>query len=161
MAIGLSVFSGRQYLFDTGETVRLDALQTSKYIPLRDAAAKIKNEEIYHQRHARAWVQRLGLGTEESNHRMQTALNDLWPYALQLFTPVHEDPVLIESGYIPDSNRLRTEWEGKILPFLRECELALPHGDPPRITRQEHTPHLNVLVTEMQSVAKLEPGGEW
>jgi ring-1,2-phenylacetyl-CoA epoxidase subunit PaaC len=151
----------RQYLFDMGEATRLEAIQTSVYDPLGDAAAKIKTEEIYHQRHTRAWVQRLSLGTIESNQRMQAALNELWPYAYQLFTPAQTDPALIESSHIPDPDSLRSEWEGKIIPFLKDCELTLPKVEPHRVTRDEHTPHLNVLLAELQSVARLEPDGEW
>jgi ring-1,2-phenylacetyl-CoA epoxidase subunit PaaC len=92
---------------------------------------------------------------------MQAALDELWPYALQMFTPGEEDPLLIESGYIADPGKLRTEWEAKIIPFFRECELAVPQGEPPRISRHEHTPHLKVLLADMQSVARLEPDGEW
>jgi ring-1,2-phenylacetyl-CoA epoxidase subunit PaaC len=151
----------RQYLFDTAEAVRLEALQASAYFPLGDAAAKMKAEEVYHQRHTRAWVQRLGLGTEESNLRMQTALEALWPYTAQLFTDGREAPRLIESGWVPEPESLRTEWEGKAIPFLQECALIPPEGDLPRLARHEHTPHLSVLLEDMQSVARLEPDGEW
>jgi ring-1,2-phenylacetyl-CoA epoxidase subunit PaaC len=151
----------RQYLFDTAEAVRLDALQASAYVPVGDAAAKMKVEEIYHQRHTRAWVQRLGLGTQESNLRMQTALEELWPYTAQLFTDGLESPHLIESGWVLDPVVQRAEWEGKVIPYLRECGLTPPAVDLPGLTRRDHTPHLSVLLEDMQSVARLDPGGEW
>src|SRR5436190_23237046 len=53
----------RQYLFDTYEAVMLEKMAESQYEPLAGAAAKIRKEEIYHQRHSSAWVHRLGLGT--------------------------------------------------------------------------------------------------
>ena len=61
----------RQYLFDSLESIRLNVLAESKWEPLADTAAKIRPEELYHLRHTRTWVRRLGLGTEESNKRMQ------------------------------------------------------------------------------------------
>ena len=151
----------RQYLFDTGESVRLQALQASAFASLAEAAAKIRTDEIYHQRHSRAWVQRLGLGTEESNSRMQAALDHLWPYALQMFMPLDEDPLLIESGYIPDPGRLQSEWEGIVISFFEDCELTPPRQKSQKISRVDHTPHLKVLLADMQSVARLEPDGEW
>ncbi|MFQ5576791.1 MAG: 1,2-phenylacetyl-CoA epoxidase subunit PaaC, partial [Anaerolineae bacterium] len=82
----------RQYLFDAAEAVRLPQLARSEYAPLAEIAAKIQREEIYHYRHTAAWLKRLGLGTEESHCRMQTALNALWPYTGQLFAPLPQDP---------------------------------------------------------------------
>jgi ring-1,2-phenylacetyl-CoA epoxidase subunit PaaC len=69
----------RQYLFDAFEMVRATQLVNSSYRPLADVAAKIRQEELYHYRHTSNWVHRLGLGTEESHGRMQTALDQLWP----------------------------------------------------------------------------------
>src|SRR5262249_24761260 len=49
----------RQYLFDSIEAMRLEALTESSYQPLADAAAKMRPEEMYHLRHTSAWVRRL------------------------------------------------------------------------------------------------------
>ena len=57
----------RQYLFDAYEYVYLARLAESSYQPVADAVAKIRKEEMFHLRHSHAWVERLGLGTEESN----------------------------------------------------------------------------------------------
>ena len=77
----------RQFLFDAYESIHVPALLTSNYRPIAEAATKIKQEEVYHLYHTRAWVQRLGLGTDESRRRMQTALDQLWSPFQQLFAP--------------------------------------------------------------------------
>ena len=147
----------RQYLFDSLEAVRLEALTSNDWAPLAETATKIRPEELYHIRHTRAWVRRLGLGTDESNRRMQRALVMLYPYALQLFASGGADQ---ES--LPGGEELRVAWEAEILPSLADSNLALPEleGSPAR-GRDEHTPHLDELVSEMQIVARQETEAQW
>lgn len=150
----------RQYLFDAAEKVWLAALKHSAYPPLAEAAAKINTEEIYHLRHTQAWIKRLGLGTQESHRRLQTALDKLWPFAGQLFVRVPEE-ALVQAGYIPAADSLRKEWESQIIPYLGTCDLVIPEAEQFMSSRDQHTDHLKTLVTEMQSVARLEPEGKW
>ena len=88
----------RQYLFDALETVRLERLAESEWAPLAETAAKIRPEELYHVRHTEAWVRRLGLGTQESNERMQQAMDELYPYALQFFENGESQPPGLRSA---------------------------------------------------------------
>jgi ring-1,2-phenylacetyl-CoA epoxidase subunit PaaC len=60
--------------------------QRSTDATLAAVAAKSVKEVDYHRDHARQWMLRLALGTDESRHRTETALADLWPYADELFT---------------------------------------------------------------------------
>jgi ring-1,2-phenylacetyl-CoA epoxidase subunit PaaC len=153
----------RQYLFDVYEQTVLEHLTGSSYRPLVEAAAKIRPEEMYHLRHTRLWIQRLGLGTEESNGRMQRALNILWPYARQLFVPLPGDHLLVENGIFPGLMPLGREWEAMVVPFLQESDLQISDGGLPRrdVPRAEHTEHLMDLLNEMQAVARMDPAAEW
>lgn len=153
----------RQYLFDAAETVRLPALAASAWPPLAETAAKIRTEEIYHYRHTAAWVRRLGLGTAESQRRMQAALDSLWPFALQLFVPLPEEGKLFASGLVPPAEAMQAEWEALVVPFMTSSGLGVPAGREPAATnRAIHSDHLPELLAEMQSVARLEaPGTEW
>lgn len=151
----------RQYLFDAYEMVALPYLMQSSYKPIRDAAAKIRSEEIYHLRHTMAWLKRLGLGTEESHSRSQHALNELWPYALQLFVPLPDEHLLLEAGYVPDAAAVQAEWLALVQPFLRECGLTLPPHELAPGDRFHHTTYLAELLQEMQSVARLDPAAIW
>lgn len=151
----------RQWLFDAAEKVRLDHLKDSLYAPLAGAAAKIRTEEIYHLRHSQAWVRRLGLGTHESHARLQKALDELWPHTQQLFTSQAGEALLETAGIIPSSAQLETEWNAQVKPILEEAGLTLSQATAHTASRAIHTRHLSVLVTEMQSVARLDPEAEW
>ena len=151
----------RQYLFDAFEIVHLDGLMNSTYLPIAEAAAKIRKEEVYHYRHTHAWVLRLGQGTQESQRRMQKALDELWPYTLQMFYPRPEDAQLVAAEYNNPLDQLRNQWEGHVLPLLGSCGLHLPEISEQQISREQHTKHLNVLLDEMQSVARLDSQAEW
>lgn len=152
----------RQYLFDVAEMVRLSYLVDSAYEPIAHTAVKIRPEEIYHLRHTSLWVKRLGLGTEESNGRMQKALNTLWPYAHQLFSTQPYDQRLLEANIIPDITTIQQEWEHIVRPFLTDADLHIPHDNtPPTTERSEHTSHLDTLLQEMQMVARFDPQATW
>jgi ring-1,2-phenylacetyl-CoA epoxidase subunit PaaC len=154
----------RQYIFDSLENQRLEALARSKYQPLAEAAAKINNEEIYHLRHTSAWIKRLGLGTEESHRRLQAGLDEIWLKTGQLFFMTEYDRELASEGYIPNDKKLIQEWNNAVLPILRACDLKVPTIDQitsEQMPRDQHSPHLKVLVDEMQSVARLDREVTW
>lgn len=151
----------RQYLFDAYEHVLIEALLSSKYPPLAAAAAKFRAEEMYHLRHTHLWVERLGLGTAESNRRMQAALDELWPAAGQLFVPLPGDDVLIEAGFWPDLAILLKKWRAIVVPHLEQAELVLPQEIANTALRSYHTVHLAELLDDMQQVARRDPEADW
>jgi ring-1,2-phenylacetyl-CoA epoxidase subunit PaaC len=154
----------RQYLFDLAEYHWLAGLARSEHRPLAEAAAKIAKEETYHLRHTLAWVRRLGLGTGESQRRMQAALDELWGYALQLFEMQPYTEELLMAGLISDPVAIAAAWEGEARQALQEAGLKAPTGAKARvriISRAEHTDHLASLLADMQSVARLDPNATW
>ncbi len=152
----------RQYLFDSAEKLRLEAMLTSQYTPIAEAAAKIRTEEIYHLRHTSAWVRRLGLGTAESNLRMQRALNELWRFALQLFEGTSDERLLVEAGFVPDTSVLRTEWMKAVSEHLRAAGLRVPEKTICGIdSREDHSEYLLPLVKTLQEVSRLYPDARW
>jgi ring-1,2-phenylacetyl-CoA epoxidase subunit PaaC len=151
----------RQFLFDALERVRLARLSSSSYEPAAEAAVKMAKEEIYHYRHSLAWVRRLGSGTEESRRRMQNALNELWPYSQQAFIQSEEEQDLARQNLVPEASRLKQEWEELVLPVLEESGLSLPQSTPVVADRKEHSAHLKVLLSELQSLARSEPEARW
>lgn len=151
----------RQYLFDAYELALLELLRRSAYAPLAEVAAKIMKEELYHLRHTQVWVARLGLGTQESARRLQTALDTLWPYTAQLFAPLPDEAGLIAAGYLPDLARVRARWEGVVSQQLAAANLRLPTTPPLTAGRHAHTPHLAALLAEMQAVARADPEATW
>lgn len=156
----------RQYLFDAYEHVLLEQLTKSTYTPVRETAQKIRKEERFHLQHTHLWVERLGQGTAESNRRLQGALDELWPYAQQLFEALPGEDLLVHEGMTPDPQRVKRAWLELVLPHLAQAEVQVPvqvpaHETRPAHSREEHTEHLSVLLDEMQEVARLEPEAVW
>ena len=152
----------RQYLFDAYEYVNLARLAESSYTPLAETVAKIRKEEMFHLRHSHAWTERLGLGTSESNRRMQAALETLWPYAQQLFLSSPGEDSLIREDIVPDLAEVEAAWLAHVTPHLETSGLSLPTSHTPQATsRAAHTDHLNSLLEDLQQVARLEPQGTW
>jgi ring-1,2-phenylacetyl-CoA epoxidase subunit PaaC len=147
----------RQYLFDLYESLWLQEAQGSAYPPLAEAAARLYKEERFHLKHASTWVERLALGTEESHARTAKALEELWPYARQLFRPLEGEAALVEVGYVPDLEALWPEYEERARGFLQGLGLFLPEKGYVPKSRSEHTEHLWPLVVLMQSVARWDP----
>jgi ring-1,2-phenylacetyl-CoA epoxidase subunit PaaC len=152
----------RQYLFDTAEMVQLTRLVESSYEAIAAAAAKIRLEELYHLRHTSQWVKRLGLGTEESHGRLQRALDELWPYAQQLFVPLPDETLLVKARMVGETAVMHREWLQTVHTHLTSANLAIPDKDqPPATSRTDHTPHLATLLAEMQMVARLDQQAAW
>lgn len=152
----------RQYLFDMSEYVRLTDLVECPEESLQGVARKISREEVYHRRHTRAWVRRLGLGTDESQRRMQSALDEMWDYALELFVPLPGEEQLVQAGLVAKSADLRSEWERQVIPSLEDSGLAVPSESGRTLRgRDQHSEHLMDLLSEMQHVARAHPEVEW
>lgn len=157
----------RQFLFDSYERVLLEGLSASAFQPLAQAAAKARTEEIYHLRHTSTWIQRLGLGTEESNRRLQAALARLWPESLQLFQPLSDESMLVEAQIVPPSKELAVAWREDVFSFLDKSGLDISNVDLSESQqdalhdRAFHTEHLQPLVEELQSVARIDPEATW
>jgi ring-1,2-phenylacetyl-CoA epoxidase subunit PaaC len=58
-------------------------------------------EATYHLRHSKEWMLRLGDGTKESHRRLQTSVDDLWPFTKELFVFDETERALIDQGIIP------------------------------------------------------------
>jgi ring-1,2-phenylacetyl-CoA epoxidase subunit PaaC len=152
----------RQHLMDVFEMLYLELLRDSKHQLISSAAAKLINEELYHRRHTRAWLPRLGAGTEESHRRMQAAVDALWPYSVQFFLPMEGSEALIEDEWIPDLVLLHEPYISEVMEDLTDAGLSIPADDEfVGVPRTQPDQHLLDLVEEMQSVARAFPGAKW
>jgi ring-1,2-phenylacetyl-CoA epoxidase subunit PaaC len=138
-------------------------LQASSDAELAAIAAKAVKEAHYHQQHAGDWVLRLGDGSDESKRRMQTALDQLWPYVAELFESDAVDAAAAHSGLGPSRADLRQPWLDEVLPVLREATLVVPADAAFRSTGTQgrHSEHLGFLLAEMQTLQRSFPGGVW
>ncbi len=155
----------RHFLFDHAESLRYSILTQSSFAPIAALARKIRGELKYHVLHADLWVQKLGKGTEESHARMQTALNEAFPFALGMFEPSQYDQELEAENIFIGETALQTHWLEAITPIIERAELQLPklpitermYGG----RRGYHTKYLQPLIDEMTEVYRLDPATTW
>ena len=152
----------RQFLFDAWSVLLLDGLQRAAHTKLAGIAAKAYKEARYHVRHSGEWVLRLGDGTDESHRRVQTALDELWPYTGELFAADEVDRLLAGAG-APEPPALEPAWREVVSDVVRRATLTLPpEGYMHSGGRQgRHTEHLGHLLAEMQILARSHAGAKW
>lgn len=149
----------RQFLFDHWHLAQLRALKGSTHDQIAAIAAKAEKEATYHAERSTDLVIRLGDGTEESRAKMHAALDLLYPYVGELFTP---DATLPDIA--PDPSMLRPTYDATIGAILSEATLTVPesrfahHGG---LTGARHSEHLGHLLTQMQWLQRAYPGAQW
>ena len=104
---------------------------------LAGLAAKAVKEVAYHRDHATQWVLRLGDGTDLSHERMQAGLDQVWPYAEELFDPAGTVSQL--PGVAADPATLRPAWEQYVTAVLTEATLR-PAGAALALPRRPRRP---------------------
>jgi ring-1,2-phenylacetyl-CoA epoxidase subunit PaaC len=158
-----AVTMARLLLLSTYQHELYGRLAASTDPTLAAIAAKAVKEVAYHHDHARQWVLRLGDGTPESHARMQTALDEEWPWAAELFDVSWLDRALVDSGVAVDPSVLEAAALGRIRSVVAEATLVVPTGDAGISTgrRGRHTEALGYLLAEMQHLARSHPGATW
>ncbi|MFL5727411.1 MAG: 1,2-phenylacetyl-CoA epoxidase subunit PaaC, partial [Chloroflexota bacterium] len=110
-----SMTIARRYLYDTADTVRLEAVADSAFGPLRELVDKIRREERYHVMHAAAWFDRLASREGEPRNRLLAALEELAPDAASVFTPLAGEALLVDAGAInAPMTELDARWRASV-----------------------------------------------
>jgi len=156
-----AVTMARQLVFSAYQYELYTALGTSADPTLAGLAGKAVKEVAYHRDHATQWVLRLGDGTDLSHARMQAGLDQVWPYAEELFDPTDSAGQL--PGVAVDPATLRPAWDRYVTSVLTE---ATCHEPEPRWRSRGgrdglHTEHLGHLLAEMQHLHRSHPGATW
>jgi ring-1,2-phenylacetyl-CoA epoxidase subunit PaaC len=153
----------RRYLYDTADSVRLDALAGGSWAPLADLVGKLVREERYHLMHAGAWLDRLARTHGGARDRLLAALTELAPDAATVFTPVPDESALLEAGILEaDSAELERRWRAAIGPTFARLDLPMPQParDPER-GRTDHGDPFDWLWGEFTMVRRSDPGAVW
>ncbi len=176
----------RQFLYDTADQIRLESLNSSAYEPLAQDVVKIEREEVYHQMHVHAWLERLANSTPEARQRLEQAFERLWPDALGMFEEFSGEDALLRAGILTVSSaQLQQEWLTAIAPVFERLHLPFPVSRTedafgkdrasliknttyqPTIAartggrRGEHTQDFYGLWDQMTMVYRLEPQAQW
>ena len=153
----------RQFLFDAYHYMFLQELQQSKDETLAAIANKSIKEVSYHLRFSSDWVKRLGDGTEESQDRIQTAINDLWTYTDELFHQTDADKAMISEGAGVETLALKDSYYNRVSEVLNEATLEIPESKYFQKGGKQgiHTEHLGYLLADMQYMQRSFPNMEW
>jgi ring-1,2-phenylacetyl-CoA epoxidase subunit PaaC len=153
----------RRYLYDSADAVRLDALAGGSWRPLADLVGKLVREERYHRMHAGAWLDRLARNRGEPRDRLLASLAELAPDAATVFTPLPDEPSLLEAGILAaPMTELEGRWRESIASTFAGLDLPMP---PPAVEpgrgRLDHGDAFRWLWDEFTSVRRSDPGATW
>ncbi|MEM7086306.1 MAG: 1,2-phenylacetyl-CoA epoxidase subunit PaaC [Bacteroidota bacterium] len=154
---------GRQFLFDVYHLLLLNELQHSSDETLAAIAKKSIKEVSYHRRFSTDWVKRLGDGTEESNTKMQEAIDGLWRYTDELFKPTEAEATMALEGIGVDVSLLKEAYYREVSTVLEEASLKVPeskyftHGGKNGV----HSEHMGYLLADLQYMQRTYPNMKW
>jgi ring-1,2-phenylacetyl-CoA epoxidase subunit PaaC len=158
-----AVTVARQLVFAHYSGLLYAALAETADAVLAAFGARAAKEVEYHRMHAARWTVRLGRGTVESRRRMKAGLDQVWPYAAELFEADELAERLDADRLAVAPARLRDAWEREVAAVLAEAELTVP-APPWQATGGRsglHTEAFGPLLAELQSVHRQYPGGTW
>jgi len=149
----------RSYFHDAYALEVYSQLLESKIPNLAGLAEKVLIEIKYNFSHARDWMLRLGIGTEESNSRLQKAVDQMFRYAPELF-----NFDAIDNKFLSDSASIEKNWKAEVSALLKEAKINEPELKPVVMRDYRdgfHTEHLGHLLSEMQFLPRAYPDAKW
>ncbi|MDE3058503.1 MAG: phenylacetate-CoA oxygenase subunit PaaC [Bacteroidota bacterium] len=153
----------RLFFFSAFNNLLNDALQKSSIETLAGIAAKGYKESVYHLRHSKEWMLRLGDGTEESHRRLQNAVNELWRFTGEMFAFDEVEKKLQQQNIVPSLNNIASQWNEITNTVLAEATVAVPAENHSVAGSRLgiHGEHLGHLLAEMQILPRSYPDATW
>jgi ring-1,2-phenylacetyl-CoA epoxidase subunit PaaC len=154
----------RQFFMDCYHQILFNKLLNSKDETISGISKKAIKEVNYHLDRSSDWIKRLGLGTKESNERIQNAINDLWMYTDELFTDNSTDLSMDKNKIAPLSSSLKDEWSQMVVNTLKDSEIEVPEDIYYSLKYGKdgfHTEYLGYILAEMQHLPLLYPDATW
>jgi ring-1,2-phenylacetyl-CoA epoxidase subunit PaaC len=162
----------RQFLADSAQAIRYEALAQSSHAGIAEAAAKLHQEQRYHLIHGRTTVARLSVGTEESRHRIQAALDELFGYGIGIWESTIGEDELVAADVTPPSTLMMDRWLATVCQFLTGAGLSVPareRDDGWDATvdavdggrRGRHGPELDQVLAAGQLLRSQDPEASW
>jgi ring-1,2-phenylacetyl-CoA epoxidase subunit PaaC len=153
------------FLFSTYQFYFYQNLIDSSDKQLAAVGEKSLKEVTYHVRWSSEWVIRLGDGTEESNKRIKSALEEVWPFTGEMFQPSEYENILLNKRISVDVNEIEPRWKNKVQAILEEATLQYPEDKNTWMQTGSkngiHSEHLGYILAEMQFLQRAYPGCEW
>ena len=154
----------RQFFIDVYHNLFYTSLCNSKDETIAGISKKSVKEVRYHLQRSQDWVIRLGQGTEESNHRLQVAINELWMYIDELFYDNEIDNEMTKEGIGVSNREIKNDWFNIVTDTLNDAGLSSPENIPYTLQYGKdgfHTEYMGYLLAEMQHLPLLYPDAKW
>ncbi|MBV9195405.1 MAG: phenylacetate-CoA oxygenase subunit PaaI [Solirubrobacterales bacterium] len=120
-------------LVDPALTMLFRALENSRYVDLRQRAARVPSEEVFHRKYADGRVRDLAR-TAQGRQTLQRRIDWMLPEVLMWFGPSREPGVaaLKSQGLIEfDNDEMRDAFQTDVFPILEENGLCVEVGELP------------------------------
>jgi len=154
----------RQFFIDVYHNLFYTSLCNSNDETIAGISKKSIKEVRYHLQRSQDWVIRLGQGTEESNKRLQVAINELWMYVDELFYDNEIDDEMTKAGIGVSNHKIKNDWFEIVMGTLNDAGLSSPENIPYTIKYGKdgfHTEYMGYLLAEMQHLPLLYPDAKW
>ena len=154
----------RQFFIDVYHNLFYTSLCNSKDETIAGISKKSIKEVRYHLQRSQDWIIRLGQGTEESNHRLQVAINELWMYIDELFYDNEIDNEMTKEGIGISNREIKNDWFNIVNNTLNDAGLSSPENIPYTLQYGKdgfHTEYMGYLLAEMQHLPLLYPDAKW
>ncbi len=153
----------RQFLFDAFHVPLLQQLQHSKDQTIAAIAAKSIKEANYHLRFSSEWMKRLGDGTEESNRRLQSAVDHLYPFVAEMFIESELEKEMKQAGIGADLEKVKDSFEKEVTETFSDARVTKPNTpDRPATGKQGiHSEYMGYILADLQYMQRAYPGMEW
>ena len=154
----------RQFFIDVYHNLFYTSLCNSKDDTIAGISKKSIKEVRYHLQRSQDWIIRLGQGTEESNHRLQVAINELWMYIDELFYDNEIDNEMTKEGIGVSNREIKNDWFNIVNNTLNDAGLSSPENIPYTLQYGKdgfHTEYMGYLLAEMQHLPLLYPDAKW
>ncbi len=154
----------RQFFIDVYHNLFYTSLCNSKDETIAGISKKSIKEVRYHLQRSQDWIIRLGQGTEESNHRLQVTINELWMYIDELFYDNEIDNEMTKEGIGVSNREIKNNWFNIVTDTLNDAGLSSPENIPYTLQYGKdgfHTEYMGYLLAEMQHLPLLYPDAKW
>ncbi len=149
----------RQFMHDSYVREVFTQLLDSSNSDTRGIAEKVIKEIKYSYEHSKNWILRLGIGTEEANSKLQTAVDGLWKYMQEVFA--FDD---IDKTYLSDVDTIKANWLISVESVLKEANITIPESINYHYLDYRdgfHSEYLGHMLSEMQFLPRAYPDADW
>ena len=153
----------RQFMFDCYHYYHLKELSNSSDQRLSEIANKTIKEATYHLKYSSEWMVRLGDGTDESNLKMQEALNDRITYFDEAFIPSKVEKEDSLSGIAVDCEKIKSLAWNKFKSICEQATLTIPSVEYPQKGGKNglHSEHMGYILSDLQFLQRAYPNSNW